>query len=230
MPIVPPWQQHRTLHSICPSRPAVDERLRKECKLLQALGTLCCRACGRALARSADAVQVRGLAAVQREEAGSCCCITDQSCCASTSCPSVVGRSMRRLPSMPPPPPPLLPSDERGGHQRLLRQLPLLCARHRHALAGGAACRAPASRLRGARFGRRATALLPRMGSSSGTCCRSACCLTLRRCLRACCWRAAPRRSTRGSRVRSCSRLQRCSCCRRASCIPPFYFAAAAAG
>ena len=39
--------------------PPVDERLRKECKLLQALGALCCRACGRVLARSADAVQVR---------------------------------------------------------------------------------------------------------------------------------------------------------------------------
>ncbi|PRW58559.1 cereblon isoform X2 isoform B [Chlorella sorokiniana] len=36
----------------------VDERLRKECKLLQALGALCCRACGRVLARSADAVQM----------------------------------------------------------------------------------------------------------------------------------------------------------------------------
>ena len=41
--------------------PPVDERLRKECKLLQALGALCCRACGRVLARSADAVQVRPL-------------------------------------------------------------------------------------------------------------------------------------------------------------------------
>lgn len=37
---------------------AVDERLRAECKLLQALGALCCRACGASLARSADAVQV----------------------------------------------------------------------------------------------------------------------------------------------------------------------------
>ncbi|KAL4426161.1 hypothetical protein ABPG77_007443 [Micractinium sp. CCAP 211/92] len=36
----------------------VDERLRAECKLLQALGTLCCRACGASLARSADAVQM----------------------------------------------------------------------------------------------------------------------------------------------------------------------------
>ena len=38
--------------------PAVDERLRAECKLLQALGALCCRACGSSLARSADAVQM----------------------------------------------------------------------------------------------------------------------------------------------------------------------------
>ncbi|KAL4443928.1 hypothetical protein ABPG75_011665 [Micractinium tetrahymenae] len=36
----------------------VDERLRAECKLLQALGALCCRACGTSLARSADAVQM----------------------------------------------------------------------------------------------------------------------------------------------------------------------------
>ena len=38
----------------------VDERLRRECRLLQALGTLCCRACGATLARSTDAVQVGG--------------------------------------------------------------------------------------------------------------------------------------------------------------------------
>ncbi|EFN59238.1 hypothetical protein CHLNCDRAFT_138225 [Chlorella variabilis] len=37
---------------------SADERLRAECKLLQALGTLCCRACGTSLARSADAVQM----------------------------------------------------------------------------------------------------------------------------------------------------------------------------
>jgi hypothetical protein len=35
----------------------VDERLRAECKLLQALGELFCRACNALLARSADAVQ-----------------------------------------------------------------------------------------------------------------------------------------------------------------------------
>ena len=38
--------------------PAVDERLRAECKLLQALGALGCKACGSSLARSADAVQM----------------------------------------------------------------------------------------------------------------------------------------------------------------------------
>ena len=36
----------------------MDERLRAECQLLQALGALCCRACGSSLARSADAVQM----------------------------------------------------------------------------------------------------------------------------------------------------------------------------
>lgn len=45
----------------------VDARLRAECKLLQALGALCCRACGVSLARSADAVQVGGAG---RGEAG----------------------------------------------------------------------------------------------------------------------------------------------------------------
>jgi hypothetical protein len=38
--------------------PAVDERLRAECKLLQALGALGCKACGSSLARSVDAVQM----------------------------------------------------------------------------------------------------------------------------------------------------------------------------
>jgi cereblon len=36
----------------------VDERLRAECRVLQTLGVLCCRACRTFLARSTDAIQM----------------------------------------------------------------------------------------------------------------------------------------------------------------------------
>ena len=105
----------------------VDERLRRECRLLQALGTLCCRACGATLARSTDAVQVGGRWVVLWLEA--------RKLAARCSCQGLLLAACGTRGAIE-----LVIADVRGRNLGLLRQQPLGRARHSHPLPGKSSC------------------------------------------------------------------------------------------